>query len=144
MTDLLGNPAFATYATCVGILALKMLWSAVYTGVQRQRNAGYVNAEDGRVFGAGTPALPAEHPAVAHALRIQRNDTENVPIFFALGLVYVLAGASASGAALYCWTYTLARIAHTVAYTFQLQPWRAIAFLIGAACQVGMAVQLVF
>jgi len=144
MTNLLDVPGFASYATCVGVLALKMLWSAVYTGIQRQKNQGYVNPEDARVFGGGTSPVPSEHPAVAHALRIQRNDSENVPIFFALGLVYVLAGASATGAAIYCWTYTISRVAHTVAYTFQLQPWRALCFGIGLFAEVGMAVQVIF
>lgn len=137
-------PGFETYATCVGILAIKMLLSGVYTGVQRQRTAGYINEEDARVFGQGAAAVPSEHPDVAHALRIQRNDCENIPIFFAVGLVYVLSGASASGAAIYCWTYTLARVGHTVAYTFHLQPWRALLYGVGSLTLLGMAVQVVF
>lgn len=144
MTDLLDIPGFRTYAICVGVLAFKMLWSAVYTGMQRQKSQGYANPEDGRVFGGGVAATPTEHPAVAHALRIQRNDSENIPIFFALGLVYVLSGATATGAAIYCWTYTLARIGHTVAYTLQLQPWRALLFVVGLLAQVGMAFQVIF
>ncbi len=137
-------PGFDSYAVCVGILAIKMLLSAVYTGVQRQRSAGYINAEDARVFGQGATAAASEHPAVAHALRIQRNDCENIPIFFALGLVYVLSGASASAAAIYCWTYTLARVGHTIAYALQLQPWRALLFGVGTFALLGMAVQVIF
>jgi uncharacterized MAPEG superfamily protein len=137
-------PGFNSYAVCVGILAIKMLVSATYTGVQRQRNKGYINPEDARVFGQGVDAVASEHPAVAHALRIQRNDGENIPIFFALGLVYVLSGASASGAAIYCWTFTLARLGHTVAYTLQLQPWRALLYLVGTLTLLGMAVQVIF
>jgi uncharacterized MAPEG superfamily protein len=128
----------------VAVLAIKMLLSGVYTGVQRQRHAGYINAEDARVFGQGGAAVTSEHPAVAHALRIQRNDCENIPIFFALGLVFVLSGASARGAAIYCWTYTLARIAHTIAYTLHLQPWRALLYGVGSLTLLGMAVQVIF
>lgn len=144
MTELANDPAFRTYAICVAVLALKMLGAAMYTGVQRQRTAGYINPEDARVFGGGAAAAPAEHPNVARALRIQRNDGENIPIFFALALVYVLTEASPSGAAIYCWTYTLARVGHTFAYALELQPWRALLFGIGLLVEVGMAVQVIF
>jgi len=143
MNAIIDAPGFGTYAVCVGILAVKMLYSGVYTGVQRQRNRGYINPEDARVFGQGVTAVESEHPAVAHALRIQRNDCENIPIFFAVGLVYVLSGASAFGAAVYCWTYTLARVGHTIAYTLQLQPWRALLYGLGSLCLLGMSLQLI-
>ena len=141
MESMLDNPAFSTYALCVAILALKMLFSAVYTGTRRQKHVGYVNAEDARVFGDGkAAAAPSESPEVAHALRIQRNDIESIPIFFAVGLVYVLAGASPFAARAYFWTYTIAR--HTFAYTRHVQPMRAICWVVGSLCVVGMAVQL--
>ena len=81
---------------------------------------------------------------MAHALRTQRNDGEDIPLFFAIGLIYVLSGASAFGAAVYCWTFTVARVLHTLAYTHHLQPWRALSYGLGYACIVGMAVQISF
>lgn len=144
MESLAANPAFRTYALCAAILALKMLLSAIYTGTRRQKHQGYVNAEDARVFGqAGAAAGSSEAPAVAHALRIQRNDLENIPAFFAIALIYVLLGASPRGAMIYFWTFTLARVAHTVAYMRNVQPWRAVCFIIGALCMVGMITQIV-
>ena len=143
MTDLANDPAFRSYAVCSVILAVKMLLSGTYTAVMRVRNKGFVNEEDAKAFGAAS-ALAVEHPAVAHALRIQRNDGENIPLFFAIGLVYVLSGATAFGAAVYCWTFTIARLLHTVAYTYHLQPWRALCYGLGYACIVGMAVQILF
>jgi glutathione S-transferase len=143
MTDLMNDPAFRAYAVCSAILAVKMLLSGSYTTLMRLRNKGFVNDEDAKAFGAAG-ASAVEHPAVAHALRIQRNDGENIPLFFAVGLVYVLSGASAFGAAAYCWTFTIARLLHTVAYTLHLQPWRAICYGVGYAAIVGMAVQIVF
>ena len=138
------NPAFRTYAVCAAILALKMLFSAFYTGVQRSRHQAFVNPEDAKTFGRpGATASGDEDPAIAHALRIQRNDGENIPIFFAIALIYVLLGASPQGAAIYCWTYTIARIAHTVAYMRNLQPWRAIFFIVGTLCLLGMIVQII-
>ena len=145
MDELAQNPAFRTYATCCAILALKVLFSAFYTGSRRQLSQGYVNSEDAKVFGKpGANAATAEAPAVEHGLRIQRNDAENIPTFYALGLAYVLSGASANGAFWYCWTYTVARILHTVMYINHLQPYRAICFGVGVLCQVGMAVSILF
>jgi uncharacterized MAPEG superfamily protein len=140
MDDLLSNPAFRTYALCAAILALKMLLSAAYTTISRMSSQGYANPEDARLFGA---AGPAEPPAVAHALRIQRNDGENIPVFFAVGFLYVLIGASAFGAAAYCWTFTAARVLHTITYMAHLQPWRAICYGIGVFCLIGMSVQII-
>jgi uncharacterized MAPEG superfamily protein len=136
------NPAFQTYATCSAILVVKMLLSGNYTTLQRMRNKGYVNEEDARTFGGAADQI--EHPSVAHALRIQRNDLENIPLFFAIALIYVLDGASAFGAAAYCWTFTIARLVHTVVYTYRLQPWRAISYFVGYLCLFGMSVQVLF
>ena len=139
----IAHPSFRTYALCAAILGLKMLLSAIYTGVQRQRHQGYINSEDARAFGrTGARAGTEEAPAVAHALRIQRNDLENIPLFFAIGLTYVLAGASPIGAVVFCWTFTLARIAHTIAYTWNLQPWRAIFYGVGTLAILGMIVHI--
>lgn len=140
MEPFLGNPAFRTYAACVAILVIKMIASAVYTALQRSRVKGYVNPEDAAVVGGpGVTAAEVEQPDVARALRIQRNDLENIPLFFAIGLVYVLLGASPLGATVYFWLFTLARIAHTVVYVRNMQPARAICWGIGVLCLVGMS-----
>ena len=144
MNPLSGNEAFASYAVCSGILVIKMIASALYTGTQRGKVKGYVNPEDARVAGGGAEAAPEEKPEVARALRIQRNDLENIPAFFAIGLVYVLSGASGLGAAIYCWTFTLARIGHTVAYARGMQPARAILFGIAGLANLGMAVNVIW
>lgn len=142
MNDLLADPAFRTYAVCSAILAIKMLLTGNYTTLQRMRNKAFVNPEDASSFG-GTPS-EQEHPAVAHALRIQRNDLENVPLFWAIGLVFVLSGASATAAWWYCWTFTIARLVHWVAYLNHLQPWRALMYFVGYLAILGMAVQIIF
>lgn len=143
MESLSTNAAFQTYAVCSGLLALKMIGSAIYTAVQRARVSGYANAEDTRFGGEGAVADLVEKAEVAHALRIQRNDLENIPMFWVVGLVYVLSGASALGAAVYFWTFTLARTAHTLVYIRHMQPARAILWFIGIACIVGMSVQVI-
>jgi uncharacterized MAPEG superfamily protein len=142
METLIGNPAFHTYAVCSAILAVKMLLTGNYTTIQRMRTKGFVNEEDAKSFGGAASGV--EQPAVAHALRIQRNDGENIPLFFAIGLIYVLGGATPFAAAAYCWTFTIARLLHWVAYLNHLQPWRAICYFAGYLCILGMAVQIVF
>lgn len=145
MDSLLANPAFRTYAFCSAILALKMLYSSVYTGTRRQKHQGFINAEDAVTFGpAGATVLAQESPEVAHALRIQRNDLEAIPIFFAIGLIYVLTGASPFGAKFFCWTFTLARLVHTYCYQNHIQPGRAISFVIGASATVLMALRILW
>lgn len=143
METIMNNSAFQTYALCSAILALKMILSAFYTSAMRFSSQGYANPEDARAFGAPeTQASSTDPPAVAHALRIQRNDGENIPAFFAIGLLYVLTGASPFGATVYFWTYTIARIAHTIVYMLQLQPWRAICYFAGVLCMLGMLAQI--
>jgi len=145
MEPFLGNPAFRTYAVCVAILVIKMIASAVYTASQRSRVKGYVNPEDAAVVGGpGVTATETEQPEVARALRIQRNDLENIPLFFGIGLVYVLLGASPLGATMYFWLFTIARIVHTFVYIRNMQPARAICWGVGVLCLVGMSVTVLW
>ena len=141
MNELLNNAAFQTYATCSAILAIKMLLTGTHTSVQRMRTKSFINSEDAKAFQGNFGEQ--EHPVVAHALRIQRNDLENIPLFFVIGLIYVLDGASASAAAAYCWTFTIARLLHWIVYLNHLQPWRAICYFVGYLSILGMAVQII-
>jgi uncharacterized MAPEG superfamily protein len=79
---------------------------------------------------------------VLRILRLHRNDLENILPFFTVGLIFVLMGASAFAAQTYFYTFTGARIVHTIAYIAKLQPWRTVAFAIGMFCIVGMLVQI--
>lgn len=144
MDVLLQNPAFRIYAICSAILGVKMLASAFYTATRRQKTAGFINPEDAQAFApVGTAARTEETSEVAHALRIQRNDGENIPLFFAIGLIYVLTGASAFGATVLCGLFTVARVAHTFAYTYRLQPARAMCFVTGLVCTLVMIFRII-
>jgi len=142
MEALMENPAFQTYAVCSAILAIKMLLSGNYTTLQRFKTRAFVNQEDADTLG-GTSS-EKEHPDVAHALRIHRNDMENIPVFWAIGLIYVLNGASPFGAAVYFWSFTVARLVHMVVYINHMQPWRALCYFVNYGCILGMAVQILF
>ena len=144
MEALRDNPAFGIYALCAAVLGVKMLASAFYTGARRQKTNGYVNPEDAQKFAPeGTVAKPEEAPEVARALRIQRNDLENIPLFFAIGLIYVLSGASVTGVAILCGLFTIARVIHTFVYAKGIQPARAICFAVGALCTLLMIFRIV-
>jgi glutathione S-transferase len=139
-----GSAAFQTYAICSAILALKMIGSAVWTASRRGAVSGYINPEDVRFAKEGTEAVATEKPDVARALRVQRNDLENIPAFWVIGLLYVLMGASSLGAAVYCWTFTIARVAHTFVYWRGMQPARALLWTLGVLCILGMAIQVIW
>lgn len=140
MDELMSNPAFQTYAVCSSILVIKMMLSGNYTTFMRFQTRRFASAEDVAAFGGSTD----QDPSVVRAMRIQSNDGENILPFLAIGLIYVLSGATAFGATVYFWTFTVARLLHTVAYTAGLQPWRAIFYGVGYLCILGMAVQIIF
>ena len=140
MDTLMENPAFTTFAVCTAILVVKSLLSGSYTAITRIRQKQFVNPEDGEMFKGASD--PTETDAAARALRIQRNDTENFVLFFGLGLVFVLTGATALEASAYFWTFTIARILHTLTYVGGKQPWRSLVFAAGVFCLLGMTVQV--
>jgi uncharacterized MAPEG superfamily protein len=84
------------------------------------------------------PMAPwAERMKAAHY-----NAVENLVVFAALVLIAHAAGilneATALAAAIYFWT----RVIHFVAYTFRI-PWvRTLAFVVGFACQITFAWQI--
>jgi uncharacterized MAPEG superfamily protein len=140
MPQMMNNAAFRAYAIACSILALKMLASALLTGFARSRSKRFLNPEDAAVLGGA--AATEEHPDVQRIMRMHRNDAENILPFFTIGLIFVLMGATAWAAGWYFYTFTAARIVHSIVYLARLQPWRTIAFVIGVFCMVGMIVQI--
>ena len=140
MPRMMSDAAFRAYAIACSILILKMSAAALMTAAMRSRVKQFLNPEDAGLLG-GTGAKE-EHPEVQRMLRLHRNDLENILPFFTVGLIFVLMGVSAFGAQMYFYTFTGARIVHTVAYVAKLQPWRTLSFALGALCMVGMLVQI--
>lgn len=136
MLTLRDDPTFQLYAGCCVTLTLLLMFLAAYTGVVRNRVKAHVNPEDARANGVEPAAV--EHPAVAHVQRAHRNALENIPLFFALGLVCVLAGASPLGARLTFVGFTAARLLHAIFHLKGVQPWRSIVFGVGGLCLLGM------
>lgn len=140
MPQMMNDAAFRAYAIACSILVFKMFAAAILTSATRSRVKQFLNPEDaGLMGGAG---VMQEHPDVQRILRLHRNDLENILPFFTVGLIFVLMGVSAFGAQVYFYTFTGARIVHTITYLAKLQPWRTVSFALGAICMVGMLVQI--
>jgi len=140
MPQMMNDAAFRAYAIACSILVLKMSAAALMTAATRSRVKQFLNPEDARVLGGA--GVMQEHPDVMRMLRMHRNDLENILPFFTVGLIFVLMGASAFGAQVYFYTFTAARIVHTITYVAKMQPWRTVAFVVGTLCMVGMVVQI--
>jgi glutathione S-transferase len=131
------EPALYWYSICAVALFLKMLALSSYQGFHRISTLTFTNPEDAGVVGRQPAA--EELPQVRRAARAWLNDLENIPIFFALGIVYVLVGASPEAAPWLFLTFTTARILHTLMYLLGLQPWRTIAYAIAVGCLLAMS-----
>ncbi len=125
------NPTLKVYAICCVILFIKMYSIGLYQAYSRITKKSFVNPEDAKAFSKNQVAT-GELPEVEKANKAYRNDLENIPIFLALGLVYVMLDCWEQGAVIYFWTFTIARVFHTVSYLRSLQPWRTISFSVGS------------
>ena len=138
------NPVFVTYAASAAVLGLKYLgqgWATVVAMITT--DSGLMNPEDFKK----TPFNPNPRPeqaeeagSVARSRRMHRNDTENLPPFFAAGLLFVLAEPSLLVAQLVFYGYVAARLGHTLAYaTGQIHEIRAAFFSVGSLLNISMA-----
>lgn len=134
------DPSFKLLAICSCVLVLESLALAAITPAKRAKHKGFMNPEDGVVsFGEARLVEGAEHPETARAQRAHRNLLESLPLFFGLGLVYVLAGAPLLGAQVCFIGFTVMRVVHAIVYLNAMQPWRTIAYALGSLCLIGMA-----
>ena len=125
------------YALATVILFFKMLAISVYQGRQRYKHKAFKAPEDARAVGL-TP-VAEELPQVQRAARAWLNDLENIPAFWALGLVYILVEASAAAAPWFFMVFTGARIVHSYCHINAIQPWRALAYFAGLFSLLGMS-----
>ena len=143
MSMLIADPRFKLYALCCIILSFQMLVLGAMTAAKRANRKNYLNPEDVKVsFKDARLIEGAEHPDVARVIRAHRNLIESLPMFFALGLICVLAGISPLGATICFVGFTGARILHSIVYINELQPFRTISYAIGSFALIGMMVQI--
>lgn len=134
-------PELKLYAICSAVLTLQMLFLGALTAATRAKHNGYLSPEDGKVSRANATYVgAAEHPDTARVQRVHRNLLESLPMFFALGGIYLATGAPALGATICFLAFTAARVLHTVVYLKALQPWRTIFYALGSLALVAQIV----
>jgi uncharacterized MAPEG superfamily protein len=144
MLTLIADPQFKLYALCCVVLSFQMLLLAAMTAAKRANRKNYLNPEDVKVsFKDARLVDGAEHPDVARVIRAHRNMNESLPLFFALGLVCVLAGASPMGLRICLGVFTGARLLHSVVYIKEVQPFRTMSYAVAAFSLIGMMVLIV-
>ncbi|MBK7584106.1 MAG: MAPEG family protein [Myxococcales bacterium] len=133
--------AMKLYAIFSSVIALHLLVLAGWTGGVRFARKAYVNPEDAKLNKA--EQADVDHPDVQRVKRAHQNALENAIPFFAVGFLYAGVAPNKNAALVYFATFTAARVLHSIFYLWGRQPFRTIVFAIGAACTVGMAVQVI-
>jgi microsomal prostaglandin-E synthase 1 len=139
MTNLLTDPTFKIYAICAIVLIVQMMFLSGYTGAVRGKHKSFANPEDGKLS-PDTKPPDAEHPAVARVIRTHRNGIENLPLFFTIGLIAVLAGVNPMGAQVCFIAFAVARVLHMICQLKGAQPWRSMMYGIGMLSMLGLLV----
>lgn len=122
-------PGLAAFAIALVALFAKTTLTSMVQVVSRLRSGQFPLPEDAALMGRKPAQAEAALPQ--RCANIWRNDVENLPLFLALALSYVLLGASRESAQLLFGVYVGVRYAHTVAYLAGRQPWRAVFYLAG-------------
>ncbi|MFO0586201.1 MAG: MAPEG family protein [Polyangiaceae bacterium] len=141
MTSMLLGETFKVFAGCSFVLCLLMFALGFITAALRNSRKSYANAEDKSVFPKDAQYNQgADHPDVLRAMRAHRNLIESLLPFSILGVIYVVSGASATGAMVCMIAFTVARILHAIVYLKEAQPWRTAFFAVGIFSMIGMMV----
>lgn len=140
----LENPVFAAYLIASAIMVLKIMGQGWMT-VQRMLsvNAGYASPEDlqkGIINKAPDASQLDTHEFVDRSRRMHRNDLENIPAFWAAGLLFVLVDPALWLAQALMYGFVAARFGHFWAYaTKQSHEVRATFYTIGSLIVIYMA-----
>jgi glutathione S-transferase len=124
-------PALPVFALALVALFLKTTLTSLLQVSARLRSRMFTIPEDAALM--RVKVNQQEAAFVQRCANVWRNDVENLPLFLALALSYVLLGGPADAAAPLFATYVALRYAHTLAYLRGLQPWRALLYLGGMA-----------
>lgn len=132
------NPSFLIYSASMVVLCLNVLALWGYSGAVRNKSKTTPNPEDLGATAKGGSLAAVDPPAVARVLRAHRNATDNILPFAVLGLLFVLWGASPLLTAIFCGVFVAARLAHSLSYLGEKQPWRTLSFAVGAGATLVM------
>lgn len=140
----LENPVFATYLVASALLVLKVMgqgWITVYRMLKV--NAGYASPEDiqkGAINKNPDPSQLEINEYVDRSRRMHRNDLENIPAFWAAGLLFVAIDPLLWLAQVLMYGFIAARLGHFWAYaTQQTHEVRATFYTVGSLIVIYMA-----
>lgn len=129
------------YGLAATVLALHLLFLALYTGTVRVLRKTYVNPEDAKLN--KTELADADHADVLRVKRAHQNALENALPFFVVGLLYAMTDPPKDGAIIYFGTFAAVRVLHSVFYLWGRQPFRTLMFAIGVLSIFGMAFRVI-
>ncbi|MFN5997652.1 MAG: MAPEG family protein [Paracoccaceae bacterium] len=139
------NPVFVTYLIATALTVLKVMgqgWMTVYR--MMKVGGGYAAPEDlrpGLINKAPDPKQLEVNDYVDRSRRMHRNDLENIPAFWAAGLIFVTVAPPLWLAQGLLYGFVVARAAHAVAYgTAQSHEVRATFYTVGSLIVMAMAV----
>jgi uncharacterized MAPEG superfamily protein len=130
MPEHLSDPNVRTLIQVDVLLVVWLMTMGNYTALTRLRRKVYATPEDyafKRVAPSGSP-----DDAVERSRRLHQNHLENVAPFLVLSLLYTLTRPAHDTLAWLLWGFLGARVLYTVFYLRAMQPYRTIAFAIGA------------
>ncbi|HEY7297774.1 MAG TPA: MAPEG family protein [Xanthobacteraceae bacterium] len=138
------NPSFRWYAIAATIMIVKMMSQAWITVFRMLKvNGGFRYPEDAQKGPANPDPRPGQllfNEYVERSRRMQQNDTENIPVFLAAGLIYVCTAPGQLMAAGLFSAYVLSRLVHFyVILTARSHELRAACWTIGSAIIFVMA-----
>ena len=141
MKELLTNPAFKYFVICSVVLAFNPLVLSGIAGGRRGKYKSPVTPEDAKL--AGNPYREVAAPEDLRVNSAHRNALENIPIALVGGLLYVLAGGSATMVAVFMGTIAVFRWLLSIFYLSSVQPWRTASFAVAALATGAMLVHTV-
>ena len=140
----LENPVFMHFLIAASLMVLKVMgqgWMTVYR--MMKSDAGLVSPEDVAAGPFNKNPRPEQlEPSdyVERSRRMHRNDLENIPAFWAAGLLLVAVAPPLWLALVLFYGFVLARLAHTLAYaTKRSHETRASFYTVGSVIVIIMA-----
>ncbi|MEQ8401889.1 MAG: MAPEG family protein [Roseitalea porphyridii] len=140
----LDNPVFAAYLVASALMVLKVMgqgWMTVHR--MMKVSAGFASPEDlrkGPINRVPDPSQIEVNEYVDRSRRMHRNDLENIPAFWAAGLLFVTVDPALWLAQLLMYGFVVARLAHFWAYaTERSHELRATFYTIGSVIVIYMA-----
>ncbi len=136
------TPAFVAYCVTALLLSLNLIFLWSYSGAARARSRVAINPEDAAT--RGIPVEPVDPAPVARVLRAHANAQAAILPFLVLGLLYVLTGGGFWPATIIFAVFVAARWTHSAVYLAGKQPWRTLAFVVGAIATLALMVALIW